>query len=252
MLKHSNRKDSAIIFTIETTTANTITSPSDVAIYSSKKRIKNNDNNSNQTISINKTKKINKKKIKDDVTLDMELLKAPKSKPPMTPSTKSSISPRANSKRFGTVEVEKFSSSSLVSSSSAILPTILPPLKENKKQLKNNPEDDDKRPLQNKVKRCASESEIIESKISPRRNANNDSNANNSNEKKLLLKNDFDRKKMLTRSDSLHDLNENNRIRVFIKNKNTIRLYDKVPTRSMAPLHIINQEEVKRKFLDLK
>lgn len=40
--------------------------------------------------------------------------------------------------------------------------------------------------------------------------------------------------------------------RIFSKNRNTLRIYDEAPKTAMAPLHIMNQEEVKRKFLESK
>lgn len=39
-------------------------------------------------------------------------------------------------------------------------------------------------------------------------------------------------------------------LKEYIKNHNTIRLYKSMPKQSMPPLHITNQDEVKRKFLE--
>jgi hypothetical protein len=38
--------------------------------------------------------------------------------------------------------------------------------------------------------------------------------------------------------------------RIYSKNRNTLRIYDSVPKNAMPPLHIINQDEVKRKFFE--
>jgi hypothetical protein len=38
--------------------------------------------------------------------------------------------------------------------------------------------------------------------------------------------------------------------RIYSKNRNTLRIYDSVPKNQMPPLHILNQDEVKRKFLE--
>ena len=37
---------------------------------------------------------------------------------------------------------------------------------------------------------------------------------------------------------------------IYSKNRNTLRIYDSVPKNAMPPLHIINQDEVKKKFLE--
>lgn len=39
-------------------------------------------------------------------------------------------------------------------------------------------------------------------------------------------------------------------LKTVIKNKNAINIYDRMPNEHMPPLYIINQEEVKRKFLE--
>lgn len=41
-------------------------------------------------------------------------------------------------------------------------------------------------------------------------------------------------------------------VKSYMKNKNAIRLFDSVPHESMPPLHITNQEEAKKKFLEAK
>lgn len=38
---------------------------------------------------------------------------------------------------------------------------------------------------------------------------------------------------------------------VFSRNRNTLRIFENTPHSGMAPLHIINQEDVKRKFFEL-
>lgn len=51
---------------------------------------------------------------------------------------------------------------------------------------------------------------------------------------------------------SLFKKSSDNTKKVFLKNRNTIRLYDRVPSHSMPPLHITNQEEVKKNFFEFK
>jgi hypothetical protein len=66
------------------------------------------------------------------------------------------------------------------------------------------------------------------------------------------------RQNKLKKSVSLRNLFNNDEqkqaklLSVFLKNNNAIRLYDSVPTKSMAVMHIVNQDEVKKKFLESK
>jgi hypothetical protein len=40
--------------------------------------------------------------------------------------------------------------------------------------------------------------------------------------------------------------------KIYAKNRNNLRIYDSMPKSAMTPLFIVNQEEVKRKFIDSK
>ena len=71
-----------------------------------------------------------------------------------------------------------------------------------------------------------------------------------SNENRNDQINQLNRNK-ISKSKSSQNLT-NSKIRVFISNKNTIRLYDSVPADSMPPLHITNQDEVKKLFFESK
>lgn len=56
----------------------------------------------------------------------------------------------------------------------------------------------------------------------------------------------------LFKSKSTRNFKNGKVVRSYMKNRNTIRLYDSVPHESMPPLHITNQEEAKKKFLESK
>jgi hypothetical protein len=57
----------------------------------------------------------------------------------------------------------------------------------------------------------------------------------------------------LAKSTSVRDLNKDengNHLKTYFKNNNLITIYDSVPKEQQAPLHIINQEQEKKKFLE--
>ena len=56
----------------------------------------------------------------------------------------------------------------------------------------------------------------------------------------------------LFKSKSTRNLKSGRILQEIVKNRNTIRLYNSVPSHSMPPLHITNQAEVKKNFLESK
>ena len=56
----------------------------------------------------------------------------------------------------------------------------------------------------------------------------------------------------LFKSKSTRNLKSGRILQEIVKNRNTIRLYNSVPSHSMPPLHITNQAEVKKNFLEAK
>ncbi|RMZ94215.1 hypothetical protein BpHYR1_004843 [Brachionus plicatilis] len=56
----------------------------------------------------------------------------------------------------------------------------------------------------------------------------------------------------LFKSKSYRLIDDNSLIKTYLKNQTPIRLYNSVPAQHMPPLHITNQDEVKKKFIDHK
>lgn len=77
-----------------------------------------------------------------------------------------------------------------------------------------------------------------------------------SSESKLALNRDGDSSDFggsnLFKSRSSRLIDDTSLIRTYLKNQTPIRLYNSIPVQHMPPLHITNQDEVKKKFIDHK
>ena len=91
-----------------------------------------------------------------------------------------------------------------------------------------------------------------------RKSRRNRSNSASSKQNNVADSQEITLKRESFKSKSLRDLNTDSLKSVdskvsknMLRNRNAIRLYDAIPAESMPPLHITNQDEVKRNFLEL-